>query len=94
MKAKLLKTNLDVIDVTPKNGTDFSLEELIGFVGGHIEIVELHNGQIMVVNEEGKLLGLPVNALATNCLSLIFQKRGVTDIIVGNVLLCDSEMVK
>lgn len=94
MKAKWLKTDLSVVDVEPKNGTDFSLEELRGFVGGHIEIVNLHNGQIMVVNEEGKLLGSPVNALATNCLSLIFQKRGVTDIIVGNVLLCDSEMVK
>ena len=94
MKAKLLKTNLEVIDVTPQNGTDFSLDELRGFVGGHIEIVDLYNGQIMVVNEEGKLMGLPVNALATNCLSLISQKRGVTDIIVGNVLLCDSEMVK
>lgn len=92
MKAKLLKANLDVIDVTPKNGTDFSLEELRGFVGGHIEIVPITHNQIMVVNEEGKLNGLPVNALATNAIFL--ARPAFCDVIVGDALICDSEMVK
>ena len=42
-------------NVVPSNGTDFSLEELRGFVGGYIEIVCLSQSWIMVVNEEGKL---------------------------------------
>lgn len=92
MKAKLLKANLEVIDVTPENGTDFSLEELQGFVGGFIEIVPLTGGQIMVINEEGKLNDLPVNALATNALYL--ARPAFCDVIVGDALICDSEMVK
>lgn len=94
MKAKWLKTNLEVIDVVPKNGTDFQYDELREFVGGYIEIVPLKNEkQILVVNEEGKLNGLPVNALATNALALSYQPR-ITDVIVGDALLCDSDMVR
>ena len=78
-------------DVQPANGSDFSLEELQGYVEGYIEIVDLNDGRIMVVNEEGLNEGLPVNPLAT----AIFQERtGVADYIVGNVLICDAEQVK
>lgn len=48
-------------NVEPSNGTDFSLEELRGFVGGHIELVRLSKSQVMVVNEEGKVYDLPQN---------------------------------
>ena len=94
MKAKWLKTDLSVVDVEPKNGTDFQYDELREFVGGYIEVVPLKGGkQILVVNEEGKIQGLPVNALATNTLALSYQPR-LTDIIVGDALLCDSDMVR
>ena len=72
-------------EVSPKNGTDFSLEELKSFVDGWIEIVDLRDGRLMVVNEEGKLLGLPLNLLAT----VEYQKTfGPIDQIVGNALVC------
>ena len=92
-KAKWLKANGDVVEVTPKNGRDFQLDELKRFVGGFIEIVRINDKQIMVVNEEGKLNGLPYNSLATEALILAHQGR-VDDYIVGNVLLCDNDMVK
>lgn len=89
--AKLIKTDNSVTEVSPKNGTDFSLEELQGFVGGYIEIVYpltgAPKGSILVVNEEGKLIGLPVNGIATGMM-------GFTDTIVGDVLLCDTNQVK
>lgn len=91
--AKWLKANCDVVDVTPKNGRDFQLDELKRFVGGFIEIVRINDKQIMVVNEEGKLNGLPYNSLATEALILAYQGR-VDDYIVGDVLLCDNDMVK
>lgn len=91
--AKWLKANCDVVDVTPKNGRDFQLDELKRFVGGFIEIVRINDKQIMVVNEEGKLNRLPYNSLATEALILAYQGR-VDDYIVGNVLLCDNDMVK
>lgn len=77
-------------NVEPSNGTDFSLEELKEFVGGYIEIVHLNKSQVMVVNEEGKLIGLEPNPFAT----LLVQIAGHRDIIVGNVLVCDTSKIK
>lgn len=82
---------LDEVEVQPKNGTDFSLEELQGFVGGYIEIVRLNEGKIMVVNEEGKLLDLPVNLLATIPFQLTY---GPIDQIYGNALVCKEDEVR
>ncbi len=77
-------------NVEPSNGTDFSFEELKGFVDGHIEIVRLSKTQAMVVNEEGKIMGLPPNPCAT----LLVQIAGYKDTIVGNVLVCDINKIK
>jgi hypothetical protein len=77
--------------VEPKNGEDFSREELQGFVDGYIEIVFCRDKKIMVLNEEGKLMSLPFNPEATK----IFQDNfGDRDIIVGDVLYCDITLVK
>lgn len=91
-KAKILYTNGDIKDVQPKNGTDFSLEELQEIVGGWIQIVNLNDRQILVINEEGKLDGLPGNELATQVYCI--AKQPYVDTIVGNALLCDTEQVK
>ena len=91
MEAKLYKVNGEVQDVTPANGTDFSLEELQGFVGGYIELGLISDGRIMVLNEEGKLNGLAPNQKATE----IYQNQVYAfDYVCGDVLICDSEMIK
>lgn len=91
--AKLLKAKeCSVVDVEPKNGTDFTYEELRRFVGGYIEIIPLNKKQIMVVNEEGKVCGLPYNLLATETLQLAFQP--CNDFVVGDALICDTKQVK
>ena len=82
--------------VSPKKGGKFSLQELQGFVGGYIEILNLHDlgygDKLMVLNEEGKLMGLPYNEAAT-----ILYRNSVCwdghDYIVGDVLLCDADMI-
>ncbi len=51
-------------EVLPKKGKEFSLEELQGFVGGYIELVRYFGGQMMV-NEDGRPKGLPVNIRAS-----------------------------
>lgn len=80
----------DTEDVEPRNGRDFSLSELQGYVGGSVEIADLRDGRLMVVNENGLSEGLPFNPLAT----AIFQEQtGSDDYIVGNVLICDAEQV-
>lgn len=77
-------------NVEPSNGTDFSFEELRGFVGGYIEIVRLSKSQVMVVNEEGKIYNLPQNEKAT----MLVNIAGVRDVVVGNVLVCDINKIK
>lgn len=91
--ATILYADNTCTDVRPKNGKDFKLEELSKIVGGYIEIVNLRNGKILVINEEGKLENLPENAPATN----IARHAGVIftdDYIVGDVLYCDENQVK
>lgn len=80
--------------VEPKNGTNFSLEELQGVVGGYIEILPLDSEDktIMVLNEEGKLTGLELNPKATFLTRDIGLMPG--DVIVGPVLVCLSEQVQ
>lgn len=90
MKAKIYKADGSIIDVKPNNGTDFSLEELQEIVGGYIEIVGLMDNEIMVINEEGKLIDLPLNETATH---MYQEVDGFYDYIVGDVLVCDSNMV-
>lgn len=86
--ATLFKTTGEEVEVTPKNGTDFQLEELQEMVGGSIEIVFLERGKMMVLNEEGKILGLPYNAKADAIYNSNFDQ------LVGDVLYCDEGEVK
>lgn len=97
-KAKLIRANGTATLVLPQNGTDFSLEELQGFVGGFIEIIRppSNRGAILVVNEEGKLNGLPANELATEMWQQYADPRSLRmgDGVVGDVLLCHESQVK
>lgn len=89
-KAKLYKVDGTILEVVPANGTDFQLEELQAMVGGYIEIVPAGKGKIMVIDDEGKCKHKPLNNAATK----IFVQAGYYDIIVGDALVCDSEMVQ
>lgn len=86
--AKWIKASGDVIDVKPKNdGKPFTLDELKTFVGGWIECIFISQKQVLVINEEGKLMNLPYNAVATEAYRMAFQPN--RDFIVGDALLCD-----
>ena len=60
------------------------LKSLQNAVGGYVQVIELEDDFTMWVNEEGKLLNLPVNEIAT----VIWEVRfGLdTDIICGDVV--------
>lgn len=84
--ARIYRTNGAVEETAPKNGKDFSYEELREIVGGYIEILHLEDGRLMVVNEEGKLYHLPVNMQATHLYGY--------EIIVGDVLVCVESQIR
>ena len=75
----------------PKNNKVFTLEELKSVVGGYIEIVQLTEDYLMVINEEGKLLNLPINVIATR---MYRASRNTEDFIVGNVLICSNKEIE
>lgn len=86
--AKWIKVDGNVVEVSPKNaGRCFTLDELKSFVGGWIECITVSPKQVMVINEEGKLLNLPFNAVATESFRMAFQPTD--DFIVGDALLCE-----
>ena len=86
--AKWIKTSGEVIEVYPKNdGEVFSLEELKEFVGGYIECVFLNDNQVLVLNEDGKLMNPPYSHIATEVYNIAFQQN--RDVIVGDALLCE-----
>lgn len=89
--ASVLKTDGSIEEVAPKNGTDFQLDELKGFVEGYIEIVYLRDGSLLVVNEEGKIHGLAPNALAS---ILYAVGTGCHDGICGNALWCAKDLIR
>lgn len=94
MEAKIYKQSGRVARVSPSNGTDFTLRELQGIVGGYIELVHLGNGNVMVINEEAKgKIGTTINMSATR-IAREHQAIWVHDCIVGDALVCPTEMVR
>lgn len=92
MKGILIKENGQTGHIEPKNGTDFTLEELQDAVGGMIDIIRLSQGKIFVINDEGKFM-FGRNNVAT-IMAKVDRAIFPDDYIAGDVILCDSEMVK
>ena len=93
MKTEIIKADGTRINIRPENGRDFQLRELQEIVGGYIQIISLHDGRLMVLNEEGKLLALPYNNDATE----IAQEAEAIfdyDFIAGDVLVCKEGEVR
>lgn len=80
--------------VEPTNGKDFQLDQLYQLLSCEmIEIVRLPDSDIMIIDEEGKLRQKPPNMQA----SLLAWGAGsvaVTDIIVGDALVCHTTQLK
>lgn len=88
--ATLIKSNGEEQEISPENGKYFKLKELQVLVGGYIETISVATNQLMVVNEEEKLLKLPYNQKATQ----IAFENCVFDMIVGDALICMSNEIK
>ena len=72
---------VDKVEDTP------TLKEAQDFVGGMVECITWPNGDLLIVNEEGKLMGLPLNPEATLLWRMTFTKdkyvTGYDDFVVG-----------
>lgn len=89
--ATLIKADSTIKEIKPENGTDFQLEELQKYVHGYIEIIDLRNGEILVVNDDGKDR-YDTNKVATQ---LAHDNKAIFgwDWIDGDVVRCKSKEV-
>lgn len=96
--AKLITSNGEILMIRPKKGDSFTLEELQRYVDGNIQICTPpgKSGAILVVNEEGKVEGLPVNELASAMWQELAEpgsERSFDD-VVGDVVLCHTSQIE
>jgi hypothetical protein len=95
--AKLITPDGKCTPVVPKNGKQFSLKELQGFVGGYIEMVAppSKNGAVIICNEDGKAEGLAHNKLATEMWQAHAEPGSMrmSDHLVGTILLCHRSQI-
>ena len=75
-----------------------SLKEAQKFVGGYVEGITFPNGDYLIINEEGKLMGLPLNEQASKLWKDTFDNdnyiTGRKDFVVGNAILIKKDALK
>ena len=68
------------------------------FVGGYVEGITFPNGDYLIINEEGKLMGLPLNPEATALWKATFDNdnfiTGRNDFVVGPAILIKKQALK
>ena len=75
-----------------------NLKEAQKFVGGMVEGITFPNGDYLIINEEGKLIGLPLNEEASNYGRETFDNDNyviwLNDFVVGNAILIKKDALK
>ena len=89
--AKIIYTDKEAEDYTPKNGETFELTEIQEIIGGYVEPIRLNDGRMVIVDEDGKSKNKAVNIPATNILR---RDHFTTDYIVGTAIVCDADMIE
>ena len=68
------------------------------FVGGYVEGITFPNGDYLIINEEGKLMNLPLNPKATALWRATFDNdnyiTGRKDFVVGPAILIKANALK
>ena len=75
-----------------------NLKEAQKFVGGYVEGITFPNGDYLIINEEGKLMQLPLNPEATTLWRATFTKDKYAfvydDFVVGPAILIKKDALK
>ena len=73
-------------------------KEVSKFVGGMVECIQFPNGDLLLLNEEGKLMQLPLNPEPTALWRATFTKDkylfGYDDFVVGPAILIKKDALK
>ena len=81
--ATLIQSNQKTRQVSPKNGKQFTVEEIQELVGGYFEVIRSlspRTNGVMLVNEEGYIFSMPLNLQA----SMFASRSIVGDVLIGS----------
>ena len=95
---KEINTKASEFKIIEDSKDEPNLKEAQKFVGGMVQGIEFPNGDYMIMNEEGKLMGLPLNKQASKLWKDTFDNdnyiTGRKDLVVGNAILIKKPALK
>jgi len=93
-----LNTTAPEFKIIEDNKDEPALKPAQEFVGGNVECITFPNGDVLIVNEEGKLMGLPLNPEGTALWRMTFTKEeyafGYDDWVSGPAILIKKKALK
>lgn len=98
MAATLFQTDGSTLQITPDNGSTFSLHELYDLLGCNM-IQVLNVGEIcdtdsiLILDEDGKFRQSPVINVKATVIAHAHHAISKYDYIVGDAILCDADML-
>ena len=94
-KKNTLSTDANEFVIIDDKKNEPQYKAVSDFVGGMVECVSFPNGDLLLLNEEGKLMGLPLNEKASKLWSETFDNdnyiTGRNDFVVGPAILIKAE---
>ena len=97
-KKNTLSTDANEFVIIDDEKNTPTLKSAQDFVGGTVECITFPNGDVLIINEEGKLIGLPLNPEATLLWRMTFDNdnyvTGRKDFVVGPALYIKKHALK
>ena len=95
MEQTKINTNETEFKIIKDKKDEPDLQSAQLFVGGYVECIQFQNGDLLLLNEEGKLMGLPLNPEATALWRSHFTKDkyafGYDDFVVGPAMVIQKD---
>ena len=98
MTKEKINTDANEFKIVSDSKDEPTLESAQEFVGGYVEGITFPNGDYLIINEEGKLMNLPLNPEATALWRATFDNdnyiTGRKDFVVGPAILIKANALK
>jgi len=95
MEQTKINTNETEFKIITDKKDEPDLQSAQLFVGGYVECIQFPNGDLLLLNEEGKLMQMPLNPEATTLWRTHFTKEthinGYDDVVVGPAILIKKQ---
>ena len=95
MEQTKINTNETEFKIIKDKKDEPDLQSAQLFVCGYVECIQFPNGDLLLVNEEGKLMNMPLNPEATTLWRMTFDNdnyvTGRKDVVVGPAILIKKD---